>query len=268
MKFLFWNLNRRDIPGLVRAVTLEHNIDVLILAECVIPDSVILFRLNTGEPDYQYARGNCARVMIFVRFDRHRVSLLYESHRTSIRRLTLPAGDPLILAATHLPSKLNMGEESQVYECVHLARVIDELERKEGHQRTLLIGDLNMNPFEHGLVAARGGLNAVMDRAVAARSTRTLQTEKYKYFYNPMWNYLGDHRAPAGSFFFESSEAVCYFWNLFDQVLLRPALLPHFAPENLRILTQVGDRNLLNPAGRPCRDTASDHLPILLQLDL
>ena len=67
-----------------------------------------------------------------------------------------------------------------------------------------------------------GGLHAVMSRRVAARSTRTVQRQKYKFFYNPMWNYVGDNGDACGTHYFESGEHLCYYWHLFDQVLICP----------------------------------------------
>src|ERR1019366_9368104 len=93
---------------------------------------------------------------------------------------------------------------------------IDEVEVSEGHQRTILLGDMNMNPFEAGMVIA-GGLHAVMSRRVASRMTRLVQKQRYKFFYNPMWNHLGDHGDTCGTFYYEGAEHLCYYWNLFDQ---------------------------------------------------
>jgi hypothetical protein len=266
-KFLFWNLARRDIPGFVHNLTRQEDVDVLILAECRIPPARLLEELNAASPDYQYAPGNCGHLIFFTRFDSRFLTPLFESHRISIRRLALPARQPILVAAAHLPSKMAYSEDSMVFESVHLARMIDEVEDREGHQRTILLGDLNMNPFEPGMVAARGGLHAVMSRRVAARSTRVVQKEKYKFFYNPMWNHLGDSGAAGGTFYFENSEPVCYFWNVYDQVLLRPDLLDGFAAENVRILTEVRGVSLVQDDGRPDKAMASDHLPVMLDLN-
>jgi hypothetical protein len=123
-----------------------------------------------------------------------------------------------------------------------------------------------MNPFEAGMVGARGGLHAVMSRRVAARETRVVQNDKYRFFYNPMWNHLGDRTEAGGTFYYENSEAVCYFWNMYDQVLLRPDLLKGFAPEKVRIVTEIGGVALLE-GGRPNTKVASDHLPVVVELD-
>jgi hypothetical protein len=50
-------------------------------------------------------------------------------------------------------------------------------------------------------------------------------------------------------------------------VLLRPDLLDGFAPENVRIPTSIGDSSLLRD-GQPDKETLSDHLPVMLELNL
>ena len=56
------------------------------------------------------------------------------------------------------------------------------------------------------------------------------------------------------------------YWNMFDQVLLRPGLMDSLT--ELRILDGDGQASLLSERGRPRSATASDHLPILFRLDL
>ncbi len=264
-KFLFWNLNRRELHGFVARLARQEEVDVLILAECPTKSARMLEELNAHSSDYQYSPGNCGHLLFFTRFNSDFLTPLFESHRISIRRLALPDHESILVAAAHLPAKMNFSESSLLVESVHLAQAIDEVENREGHQRTILLGDLNMNPFESGMVIA-GGLHAVMSRRIAARNTRTVQRQKYKFFYNPMWNHLGDKGDACGTHYFENSEHLCYYWNLFDQVLIRPDLLEGFAPENVRIPTSIGKDSLLQEDGEPDKEMASDHLPVMLEL--
>jgi endonuclease/exonuclease/phosphatase (EEP) superfamily protein YafD len=264
-KFLFWNLNGSDVSGLLCRMAREELIDMFILAECGSKSWELIEALNAERSDYQMGWSNCERLLFLTRFNSRWLTALFESSHISIQRLELPARRSLLIAAAHLPSKLHFSEESQVFESVQLARMIEEVEASEGHQRTMLLGDLNMNPFEAGMVGARGGLHATMSRRIAGRDTRTVQNEKYRFFYNPMWNHMGDRTDAGGTFYYESSEAVCYFWNMYDQVLLRPDLLKGFAPEQVRIVTEIGGVPLLE-GGRPNRKVASDHLPVLVEL--
>jgi hypothetical protein len=265
-KFAFWNLNQRDLPQLVSALARRERVDVLILAECGTDTWRMLEALNAESSDYQLGYSNCDRLRVFTRFDARLMPPLVETERVSIRRLELPARKSLLVVGAHLPSKVNYSDDSQVFESVCLARLIEDAENSEGHRRTLLLGDLNMNPFEPGVVGARGGLHAVMSRKVVNRMWRTVQQENYRFFYNPMWSHMGDRTDAGGTYYYDGAEAVCYFWNMYDQVLLRPELLGDFAPEHVRIVTEVDGTPLMSN-GRPDESVASDDLPVMVKLE-
>src|ERR1019366_5928816 len=161
-RFLFWNLNRQDLHGFVRDLARQENADVVILAECPTSPAKLLEELNADSPgyadspdcadapDYQYAPGNCGHLLFFTRFESSLLTPLFESHRVSIRRLTLPACQSILIAAAHLPAKMNFSEESLLVETVHLAQSIDEVEVSEGHQRTISAGRFQYEPLRGG----------------------------------------------------------------------------------------------------------------------
>lgn len=149
-----------------------------------------------------------------------------------------------------------------------MANEIRKIEEKVGHSRTVLVGDLNMNPFQGGVIAANG-LHAVMDRTIALRRSRTVQARRYPFFYNPMWGLFGDATAgPPGTHFYENASHDMLFWNMYDQVLIRPDLLPYFHNEELKILTEDDTVSFLTHRGLPDASGVSDHLPILFKLHL
>jgi endonuclease/exonuclease/phosphatase family metal-dependent hydrolase len=268
--FLFWNTNKKPVKEAIAALVETHMVDVLVLAEFSAGPVELLQQLNQpGRPVFhQPYFGSSKNMFFFTRFSSHSLRLVDETDRVSICRLTLPERLEILLAAVHFPSKLYWKEESQAIECTELARAIRLQEEKAGHNRTALVGDLNMNPFETGLVSA-AGLNAVMTRDLAERRSRTVQSRAYPFFYNPMWSYFGDrHDGPPGTYYYERSEHVCYFWNVFDQVLLRPDLMNRCALDGVRILTRAGRLSLLSNDGKPNAEQASDHLPLLFELDL
>jgi endonuclease/exonuclease/phosphatase family metal-dependent hydrolase len=146
-------------------------------------------------------------------------------------------------------------------------RRITDAEKAIGHSRTVVIGDFNMNPFESGVVGSEG-FHAIMARAIAAQETRTVLGEDRHFFYNPMWSLLGDMSVgPPGTYYYQSSAPVSYFWHMFDQVLLRPSLAHSLQRNDLAILTEAGDQSLLDRHGRPDR-RVSDHLPIFIRLNV
>jgi len=70
--------------------------------------------------------------------------------------------------AVHLSSKLYQKQDDHILYSTRLARQIGEAEQSLGHSRTLIIGDLNMNPFESGVVGAEA-LHGVADRRIAKK---------------------------------------------------------------------------------------------------
>jgi len=184
----------------------------------------------------------------------------------SIKHVQPILGHSFILAAVHLPSKLRLDADDQAGLCSRWVREVREAEARVGHLRTVVIGDLNMNPFEAGIVGAEG-FHAVSSRAVAARNTRTVLAEERMFFYNPMWSMLGDALGPPVTYYYGSNKPITYFWNTFDQVLLRPELAQHFAPGDVIVASSAGGESLLGPGGTPNK-RISDHLPVIATLRL
>jgi exonuclease III len=267
-KFLFWNINRKPIANVVAELAATQKADVVILAESTLTPRSLLATLNSAAGSgFRLSTGVSKGITILTRFSRDFLRPVHESDHLSISRLMLPARSEILLAAVHLPSKLYWSPESQGFECAELARLIAQEEDRAGHQRTVLVGDMNMNPFEPGLVSSVG-LNAVTSRRIAERVTRTVQGRAYRLFYNPMWGHFGDVQGDtAGSYFYDSAEHLNYFWNVFDQVLLRPELAKRFNSDQLSIVKAVGQRSLVRPDGRPDVTLYSDHLPIVFELD-
>jgi hypothetical protein len=105
----------------------------------------------------------------------------------------------------------------------------------------------NANPFNEGLTSA-GALHAVMSREIASRGSRTVQHKSYKFFYNPMWSHFGDWNGkPCGTYYYPKSTHLCYFWDMFDQVLLRPSLIDEL--REVRVLTSAGATRLTRANG-------------------
>lgn len=270
-RFLFWNINRKPLAEAVADLAEEQRADVVVLAESRLDPAAILRALNTGRRGgFHFPPETSKRVTIFTRFSRRFLRPAPENDRSShmaIRRLALPARPEILVVAVHLPSKLRKSHhESQTSECFEWARRIIAEEERAGHRRTVVLGDFNLNPFEPGLVAANC-FNSVMSRQIASGRSRTVLGQKFPFFYNPMWGHLGDLRGhTAGSYFYNSSEHVNYYWNVFDQVLIRPELVGGFDSSQLRIVASVGQRHLVRANGRPNGTDFSDHLPIVFEL--
>lgn len=265
--FLFWNLAKTVPPTLIGQACRDHNVDVLILAELEASTEAMLRQLNSGG-EFRFFRPQTVRssVSCFFRLPRSSVTPIFDNGRISIQRITPPIGAALIVAACHFPSKLHSSDEDQSYFLRRLRTEIDTAEKNAGHQNTMIIGDLNLNPFEPGLRAV-DGLHAVMDKRIAQRKPRNFQGEHWDYFYNPMWRRLGDESSgPPGTYYRSASSVTDPYWHTFDQLLLRPSLLQYYQSDNLQVLTRIGSQSLLGAVG-PDR-SISDHLPLLVSLDI
>lgn len=147
---------------------------------------------------------------------------------------------------------------------------IRKVERDMQPTRTILVGDLNMNPFEDGITGA-DGIHGVMSHSIVTaenkRTKRTVQQREYEYFYNPMWGLFGDRTpGPSGTYFARSTGAISYFWYMLDQVLVRPSLMGKL--KDVRILDSDGSQSLVTKSGRPDTKNGSDHLPLLFRIGL
>ncbi len=268
--FLFWNLNKRPLLHQVATLCHEHAVDVLILAESGLSAAALLETLNkTQSSKFSFpSSGAPSRLSFFIRYPQQSFESVSDSPHVAIRRFIPPIGVEILIAAVHLPSKLHTTNEDQAQNSFLVSQAIEEAETRVGHTRTVMVGDFNMNPFESGVVGA-AGLHAVSDRQIALRGDRTVLGKQYRFFYNPMWGRMGDaSQGPPGTYYFNTSTYVNFFWNIFDQVLVRPELLKFFPDERLAVLSEVNEQSLLSPTGIPDTALGSDHLPLLFAIEI
>jgi exonuclease III len=268
MTFLFWNVQGKEIElsSVVATLASRHRVEVILLGECLKPED-LLPSLNR-ESQFLLTSAADDQVAVYTRFSDRFLVVEDRQPRFTIWRLSLPGREEILLVTAHLSSKREREDADKTNECIKLAEAIRAVEQRAGHSKTLVVGDLNLNPFEDGAVWA-SGLNAVMTRRLAARETRTVQSSKYPFFYNPMWRFFGDPGdRPAGTYYQWRAVTRCYFWNIFDQVLVRPALMEAFDDRALRILDSDGSTSFLSGAGVPDRKRFSDHLPLTFALAL
>ena len=232
LTFLFWNLAKRDVAEVVAALALENKVDIILLAENRIPVSKLLRLLNSpADAKYNFVPPPISdepKIDIYFGFPSEFLKPKKDTRRATIRAVTLPARQEFLLCGVHFQSRAVWTEEDQALESANLNRIIREEERALGHTRTLVVGDLNMNPFSLGVTAA-SGFNAVMTREVALRGSRTLADVEHPFFFNPMWSKFSDGElAPSGTYYLNPSGYQSNYWNILDQVLIRPDLIQTF----------------------------------------
>lgn len=300
LTFLFWNMGGEltsDAPSakvkarnnllteILANLTRRHTVDILMVAEWPISLATILTSINAKNPvKFRAPDENslCERVAIFPRTTIWRMSRrgLPESRYYTVRRVELlpDTREEFLLVVAHLGSKLRKSDASQLAAVPGVNLEIRKAEKKREHQRTVVVGDLNLNPFEDAMVVAEG-YNCVMTREIALRENRRVDGVAHPFFYNPMWSCFGDSthedfppghadHEPPGTCYFKSGESRWHYWNILDQLLLRPALIPKFRHKDLRILTSDGTTQFLDGRGIPDGSRVSDHLPLLFSLNI
>lgn len=264
MNILFWNLGKKNLTNLVCKAAAQLPIDVIVLIESGLSSDLMLGALKSNaSPGYHMPMATKGRFHLFNRDAKLNFSEVYGGNRISLRQ-TSSAGTELLLGFVHLVDKRNFDSMSQMTQAGLLIGDIKRAEEKQKHSRTVIVGDFNMNPFDN-VMNAVGGMNAMMTKNCVQAGSRKFQGVEYGFFYNPMWNLLGDRTpGPPGTFYHSNSGKGHFGWNMLDQVLLRPSAIPWF--NDVRILTEIGGSSLNTEMGRPSRSRASDHFPLLVTL--
>jgi hypothetical protein len=267
-KFMFWNMGGNPIEKLIAFSSQELNLDFIMLAECEDANAVLLELNQNGSRFFIHAKHEAGRVDVFHRFPFESLQILGDHGGVSFLHLRHPIGNDILVVTVHMPSKLYRTNADQTLNCVRINAKIEEFEKKVGHKRTIVVGDFNINPYETGLVAA-DCLHATLSRNLAQRKTRVVDDKTCTFFYNPMWSHFGDRvQGPPGTYYYNASTATNIFWNIFDQVLIRPDLLDCFEDESVEILSAIGKTMLTKADGRPDSSIYSDHFPIVFALNL
>lgn len=141
---------------------------------------------------------------------------------------------------------------------------LQEIEKEIGSDNSIVVGDFNINPYDPSCIDARY-FHGIPVLEEAERKTRVVAGREYPMFYNPMWNLLGDYTAPYGTYYCNTGETQNTYWNMFDQVIVKPALKDRFVKDSLKIIAETSRRFLLDGKGHPDKDI-SDHLPIIFEI--
>lgn len=262
---------KKDNRTLTARAVAERDVDVLLLAESGVSDDemVASLKATTGD-DYSSLSFEADKIRLFTRLPisawrRRQTDAL--SARMAIWSVRVGRHPGILLAVAHFVSKNNTSPGEQAMLSVELAKEISRVEDGVGHERTLVVGDLNMNPFDEG-VTGSPALHAVMTRKLAERMERVVQGTPYRFFYNPMWGLFGDRTdGPPGTYYHRAATVGDLFWHMLDQVLLRPGLMDLL--HDLVILDTIDGEHLLSrQAGLPRDTVCSDHLPIAFRLEL
>ncbi|TGK51139.1 hypothetical protein EHQ16_19345 [Leptospira kanakyensis] len=268
-KILFWNIKQANIGDSIASLAIENDLDLILLAENNFSHvGNFLGELNKTNYKYSLIQNFSSNDRnVYFRAKSNLINRIEDGLHHTVLHINLPGLPDFNIILVHLISKLFFSSESQFAELAKLNEIILKQETKVQHKRTLLIDDFNMNPFESGMVNSTT-LNAVSNRTIASKNSRKVLDNNYYYFYNPMWNFFGDKNKVSGTYYNNKAEHVKHFWNIYDQVLIRPDLIQNFSLDSLKIIDTIQSKPIVTKSGIPNKNKFSDHLPIYFELNI
>lgn len=268
--FLLWNVRKKPLDTLVQNLVRQHNIDVVLLVEYAFGVSQLpRLLLNDG----LVKRSSLPKFGVFVR-NTHRLRLLPDKFgkRANMWKWVPPSGVEGIVVLVHGFDRRNYDDSTRRTLFRRVREAVQRREETRHHQRTILAGDFNAQPFDSAMAAA-DGLHALGMRTVRGNASRPVRggASTMDFFYNPMWRLYGQppqSEAGAATHYWLGQWVHELGWYMFDQVVLRPGELPRFPEDQILLITQVGSVSLVSANGLPDSQTASDHLPVVFHWNL
>lgn len=265
MKVLFWNThNNVNINDYLECIIMEKECDIIVLAEYSGQLDQLCNTLSLSGEDYLTIKNvGCPRIKIVAKHN-YKFEIIRENSYYSIHSIDY-FQKKYLMVALHFPSNMYSGDEERIAIATILIRDIEEVEEIMNNSNTFIIGDFNANPFDKVCVNA-SSFHGIPNRNIANKNKRSVNKINYKMFYNPMWNLMGDFSEPNGTYYYTKSGVYNCFWNIFDQILLRPQLANYLVDDTLEIISKTRNKSLVTDNGIPDKKNASDHLPILAEI--
>ena len=284
LNLAFWNLNKKDsskeVTDFIRLVTgslvsgAPSDTIVGFAESNGIDWPKVLSDLGSNWHIMSSARGRFTIATNIYKGQFIKISEKGRSYFIGVARPSSIGLHNIVLCFVHFESPFGKWykDSNAQSEALKIRNRIVEIEESWSLPDTVVLGDLNMDPYEPAMTNGRG-LNAAMCRNVARQMTRTFgpkdDEETVRFFYNPMWRALGDRTSTnqPGSYYNSKDKSDAVVWHCIDQVLVRPSLIDHIVDGTPSVITEIGTIRLLSRGGLP-KKMISDHLPIFVSLDL
>lgn len=262
MKYFFWNTNNKeDINKYIVDLVKENRYNFIALAE---------YKDNIGELIRELKRYNinmidistkgCKRINIITNISRNNIIHLGEVEYFT-KKAIIVGNKAYIISVVHLPSKLRSDDGARANVLQTLIEQLKEDEEKYKTKDSIIMGDFNANPYEPCMVSTLG-LHSIPSLSDTKKLKRKLNFKEYDLFYNPMWNKFGDFNAPPGTYYYDKESSYQTYWNIFDQVIIRPQVADIFVNESLNIVIKGDEFQLFENN----KIKIGDHLPIEFEI--
>jgi exonuclease III len=277
MKIIFWNVNAPEkvtekaekITDCIWELIIENDIDLLILAEYG-EDIEDFCNLTNKKSETQYAAisdYSCKKITGLVN-SKYSLDILQGESRYMIIKISY-ANYKFLVGMIHNVARPRSSDSLREEMLYRFRRDIEKQEELHRCKNTIVIGDYNANPFEKACVSASSMHGIPFREEVERLPNRVIQGEVYEKFYNPTWKFFGNREIPYTTYHYNNSDMENYYWNAFDQVMIRPDLIKFFNEDEYKIITKTKSHNLMKN-GKPNKVNYSDHLPLfcILKEDL
>lgn len=261
MRLLFWNIHRNPIAEYVVRCAMEHDPDVICLAEHAAVDPHILCEmLGNG---YRWASGlgrdDRGRVLILAKGGVTGKQLFFQDRYTV---WTITCNEVTYhLAAVHFVDRMSFNEP---FERMDDARkVLSELSLRESQtncHNCVVVGDFNAEPFDPELVDATSFFATPFRSVISNCPVRVIRGLERSLMYNPVLQSLTPDCESFGSHWWDGKDAL--FWRCYDQVIVSKSLMNDVL--EVKYIKEIGGERLVKTAGP--LERISDHLPLFVNL--
>ena len=267
MRYLFWNTNNKEVDNIIYDIVEEYEPTILAFAEYNKEINYLARNINIRTSQRYVAIQKLAcRVQILINEKlANEVEHCADHNNYTIKILPYNSfHDNHIVVFVHLPSKIKDNREKNRNLLEQITLQVNKLDNNK-NRKVVIFGDFNLNPYEEAMTYFTG-CNAVSTKNVANKISRKDRNEKgkqYFYYYNPMWNFLGDNNDVNGTFYYDKTSDHSRYWNTFDQFVVSPKLMEDI--KEIKVVKSVGNINLADKNGIPNRNI-SDHYPLYFRL--
>lgn len=240
MKILFWNLGKNNNGNFLVNCILEHAIDIAILAEfnnVCIPDVI-----NNLDSKYTHieSNGGCEKITLIASTD---VNAVIRREQTRYVLYSIKKNGFLFnLVGVHLQDRHNCDSSQRIAIAARLMNDLKNLEDSSKCKNSIVIGDLNANPYDNELLQMNSFHAVLFKEVIKSGETRTIDGVKYRRLYNPILHFLSEDTKNYGSFY-DSRGGRTPTWHCLDQILVSKALVDNI--ETLKYLKHIKSNSLL-----------------------
>lgn len=277
-----WNLNKKQtklLKDVILEIIVDNKPNIMVFQEAYGIWINTLLNLQYDEINYpKSSLGSGVRVFLLKgKYKQYSVQRTDNKKLVFIHLKDNITKEEFNIAGVHLYSKVGNTERQQLWKNLPLVQKIKEFEiTSTSNNKTILVGDFNHNPFENDLNDPNMINGADSKILISTLSANPLSRKDLNFWYNPMWNLMGDfdfrtngQRVPGSYFRYTEDETP--IWNLLDGFLLRPSLMDRVDYKLTEIISATSKTMFLKPFTirkdeSLIKDDLSDHLPIKLTL--